>query len=174
MGNGQLADSDLVINVMHAEFLKLVHAPTPVTAVLIDGFPRKIDELTQWIQLTSLPSAVVYCNCDEEVIVKKLINRRMCSSCGKNYNSYKDEFLGPIVPTHDGRCDECGSELIQRSDDREEAIWNRLTVYSENEERIRQYFLKNVEIHRIVEIDSTSGREGLGKAVSSMSFFNNN
>ena len=168
MGKGHLADSDLVIKLMHAEILKLGDSPTPV---LIDGFPRKLDELERWRHLTCIPFAVVYCNCDVEVTVKKLINRRMCASCGKNYNLYKDHFIHAIVPKNKGRCDDCGNELIQRSDDQEEVIRNRLRIFSEEEDGIQRYLLKNVEMDRIVQVDSTRGKAGLEQAASRISNF---
>jgi adenylate kinase len=95
MDRGQLAESDLVIRLMHSAFTKLDDAST---SVLIDGFPRKVSELNRWTELTSHPDFVIICECDEDVRMRRLLGRRICKSCGAGYNMHEDSGL-PVIKT---------------------------------------------------------------------------
>ena len=73
---------------------------------------------------------------EDEKIVERLSSRRECSKCGAPYSTL---FNKPEV---EGKCDKCGGELIQRADDNEATIQNRLNVYHEQTEPIKAYYEK--------------------------------
>lgn len=94
---------------------------------LLDGFPRTLPQaraLDEFCQEHKAPLEIVlYCDCPEDVILERITNRRVCPACGKGYHMRN---LPPLVP---GVCDKCGSALIQREDDRESVVRNRLAGY---------------------------------------------
>ncbi|MFB3145994.1 MAG: adenylate kinase family protein, partial [Nitrospirales bacterium] len=72
-----------------------------------------------------------------EEVINRLSGRRSCSQCPEDYHV---EF---VPPKRDGVCDECGGELVQRSDDRKETVESRLTVYEEQTSPLIDYYRKN-------------------------------
>jgi adenylate kinase len=78
-----------------------------------------------------------------EEIIKRLSGRRVCRNCGATSHIIFDK------PKVDGVCDNCGGELYQREDDKEEVIANRLSVYSEQTEPIVAFY-KNLGILKAI------------------------
>jgi adenylate kinase len=72
----------------------------------------------------------------DQIIVERLTSRRLCKNCGAVYNI---RFLKPKV---EGKCDKCGGELYQRSDDNEDVIRNRLQIYKTQTEPVVAYYRK--------------------------------
>jgi len=70
----------------------------------------------------------------EDVLVRRLSGRRVCSACGANYH------VENMPPKIDGVCDKCGGAVIQREDDKLEAIRNRLKVYEEKTAPVIGYY----------------------------------
>ena len=94
---------------------------------LLDGFPRTaqqveiLDEILNRLQEKLDAAFLIHLN--EGEIIRRLSGRRICSQCATLYH------VSNKPPKRDGICDECGGALIQREDDREEVIKERLTVY---------------------------------------------
>jgi adenylate kinase len=105
---------------------------------ILDGFPRTIaqakslDVLLQELSPDYL--TVINIEVPEEEIINRLSSRRVCVQCGKTYN------LMLNVPPKDGKCEVCGGEIIQRDDDKEETIRNRLMVYKEKTQPLISYY----------------------------------
>lgn len=94
---------------------------------ILDGFPRTVpqaESLDRILRGTAPIDAVIYFEVPEDVIIARLTSRRTCNQCGYNYNMISDP------PPADG-CRICGGEVIQRDDDKEETVRNRLAVYHE-------------------------------------------
>ena len=91
---------------------------------ILDGFPRTVVQAKALEDITSIDK-VIYIKIDDDVIVKRLTGRRTCTDCGSMYNI---EYLKPKVAD---TCDACGSGLVQREDDKEETIKERLKVFHE-------------------------------------------
>ena len=70
----------------------------------------------------------------DEVIISRIINRRLCPSCGRGYN------LVSLQPKIEGVCDDCGTALYQRKDDNEETIKSRLEVYNRQTKPLIEYY----------------------------------
>ena len=96
---------------------------------LLDGFPRNVPQaetlkkmLLSWDTKLDVVLELVV---DDDEVVRRLSGRRTCRRCGRIWHM---SFDPPLVP---GVCDDCGGELFQRDDDREETIRHRLEVYQE-------------------------------------------
>ncbi|MEW6355767.1 MAG: adenylate kinase [Planctomycetota bacterium] len=90
---------------------------------LLDGFPRSMEQAKALDADSHSPDVVVYFDVDEETVVERLSNRRTCRSCGAIYH------LKYMPSKKEGKCDKCGGELFQRSDDQPKAIRERLRIY---------------------------------------------
>ncbi len=96
---------------------------------LLDGFPRNVPQaetlkkmLLAWDTRLDVVLELVV---DDDEVVRRLSGRRTCRQCGRIWHTSFDP------PTVAGVCDDCGSRLFQRDDDREETIRHRLEVYQE-------------------------------------------
>ena len=102
---------------------------------ILDGFPRTIPQADALAEMTELDAVVDFLLSREEV-VKRLSGRRLCPSTGRSYHI----IYNP--PKVEGKDDETGEDLIQRPDDREEAIVHRLEVYDAQTAPLIDYYKK--------------------------------
>lgn len=123
MDAGELVSDDIVLGMIRERLAK----PDAEKGFILDGFPRNLaqaESLDGVLDEIGAPlDAAVLMDVDFEVLLKRLTGRRTCAGCGRVYNVY---FFPPKT---DGVCDGCGGELIQRADDNEETIGQRLKVY---------------------------------------------
>ncbi len=107
---------------------------------VLDGFPRTIPQADVLdCELTKLGDKVDFAvNVDvpDENIVRRMSGRRACLKCGATYH------IEHIPPKTEGICDKCGSELVQREDDKPETVQNRLSVYHEQTQPLIDYYDK--------------------------------
>jgi adenylate kinase len=112
---------------------------------ILDGFPRTLPQaeaLDKIVQLDKVINLAV----SDDIIVKRLSNRRTCKQCGAIFN------IITVPPKEEGKCDKCSGELFQRDDDQEVSIRNRLEVYkNQTEPLIGFYKEKGI----IADIDSS-------------------
>lgn len=94
---------------------------------ILDGFPRTVkqaDKLEEMLEKKGREiDVVLQVETPDEVIVKRLSNRRVCSDCQEPYNCITKK------PEEKGTCDKCKGEIIQRDDDRKETVVKRLETY---------------------------------------------
>ena len=129
-----LASGGLVPDSVTIEMVRnRLSEPDCAKGFILDGFPRTIGQADALAQMTGL-DAVVDFRISREEVVKRLSGRRMCPSTGHIYHIL---FNPPKV---EGRDDETGEDLVQRPDDREEAIVHRLEVYEEQTEPLIAYY----------------------------------
>jgi len=125
MDRGELVPDEIVVALME-ERLAL---PDCEDGFILDGFPRNLSQAEALDQMLAEKRTgldhVLNVVVDAKTIIGRLSLRRSCPSCGAVYH-LKDK-----PPERDDLCDECGSELIQRSDDRPEIIRHRLEVHEE-------------------------------------------
>ena len=100
---------------------------------VLDGYPRNLSQVEYLDSVTDL-DYVFYLDVDEDELVRRLTGRRVCPDCGANYHVEFNQ------PEEEGVCDECGSELVQRDDDTEETVRERLRVYHENTEPVVEHY----------------------------------
>jgi adenylate kinase len=119
---------------------------------IFDGFPRTLAQaegLSKLLNEMNLEiDKVVNLNVDDSIIIDRLSARRMCRTCGFEYN------LKTRTPKVDGVCDIDGGELYQRSDDNEETIKNRLELYHNKTKPIEDFYRSN---GNLVDIDGAKG-----------------
>ena len=96
---------------------------------LLDGFPRTIPQAEALKALLAKLGEKLDCALEldmpRDVIMDRLTTRRTCNNCGEIYN------VKSKPPKVEGVCDVCGSQIVQRDDETEEAIENRLQVYND-------------------------------------------
>jgi adenylate kinase len=123
MNNGDLVPDEVIIGVI----LEEVGSDAAQDGFLLDGFPRTVDQAdaldAALAQLDRGLTAVLLIAAPDDEVVRRLSGRRMCAKSGHVYNVHTDP------PKHDEVCDQDGSRLIQRDDDREETVRKRLDVY---------------------------------------------
>ena len=130
---------------------------------ILDGFPRTIlqaDALSGILQEQEVTlDRVVYFVIPREEVVKRLSGRRSCSACSAVYH------VDYVPPKQEGRCDECGAALVQRSDDKRETVESRLVVYEEQTAPLIDYYR---EKHVLAELDGTGPVEEVGGRLSAL------
>ena len=117
---------------------------------LLDGYPRNVaqaEELDKILEELNIRlDTALNLEMDDNRLISRIMNRRLCSSCGRGYN------LLTLKPKQDGVCDICGSPLIQRKDDNVETVTNRLKIYNDHTKPLIDYYT-NKKI--LVEVDGT-------------------
>ena len=107
---------------------------------LLDGFPRTIaqaEALDAFLKENGIKlDAVLDVNVPAEILVRRMVGRRVCKTCGATYHV---EFNPSKV---EGVCDNCGSPLIQRADDTEATAKNRLAVYDNQTAPLLEFYKK--------------------------------
>ena len=109
---------------------------------VLDGYPRNLDQAEYLDEITDL-DVVAALDVSREELVDRLTGRRVCDECGTNFHV---EFDQPEEP---GVCDECGGELVQRDDDTEETVRERLSVFDENTQPVIEYYDEQGQLVRI-------------------------
>ncbi len=125
---------------------------------ILDGFPRTIAQAEALKGMTDL-DAVVNFELGREQIIKRLSGRRMCKSTGRIYHTEYDP------PKQEGIDDETGEPLIQREDDKPEAIEHRLDVYLEQTEPLIAFYKKE---GLLVDIDASLSPDSVMKQLISV------
>ncbi|MDD2374823.1 MAG: adenylate kinase [Eubacteriales bacterium] len=134
INNGQLVPDEITIE-MVADRLSQVDCEQ---GFLLDGFPRTIPQADalaailndKGIKLTGVINVTI----SDELVLKRLTSRRVCSQCGASYN------LISLPPEVDGICDKCGGQVVQRDDDHEETIKKRLETYHNQTKPLVDYY----------------------------------
>jgi adenylate kinase len=155
MDSGALVSDDLVIRLLQAN-INLTQSQ-----YIFDGYPRNIAQAQTLDKevLKSAPSIAVYFEIDMGKLVERLTNRRTCKSCGAIYN------LISTKPKITGKCDKCGGvDLVQRADDKEEVITNRLKVFQDTVNPVLKYYQ---DLGRLMRVDAEKSPDEIFNQISS-------
>ncbi|MCK9265706.1 adenylate kinase [bacterium] len=142
MDSGELVPDEIVIKMLKERISK----DNCKEGFILDGFPRT---LTQAEMLDNLIKEddevnVFYLKAEDDFLVNRLSNRRVCESCGKIYH------LVNHPPIKEGVCDICKGKVVQRKDDTEEVIRKRLGIYKTLTAPLIDYY-KNKGYFHIVD-----------------------
>jgi adenylate kinase len=147
MDAGGLVPDELIMGIMK-ERLKEDDCQA---GFLLDGFPRTIPQAEQLKTLLAdldiALDAAVNLEVPREVILDRLTTRRTCVDCGAIYN------VKSMPPKVEGVCDKCGGKVVQRDDETEEAISNRLDVYNEKTAPLVSFYAKE---GLLMDVNATS------------------
>ena len=116
MDAGGLVPDDVIIAIVKER----LQADDCRNGYILDGFPRTVPQAEALEGIASIDK-VVELDVADEVLIKRISGRRVCTKCGATYHI---SLLGDKTT-----CDNCGETLIQRNDDKAETVLNRLTVY---------------------------------------------
>ncbi|MDR3644607.1 MAG: adenylate kinase [Clostridia bacterium] len=127
---GDLVPDDIIIGIIK-ERLKEADC---AKGFILDGFPRTVPQAQALDAMGVRIDRVIEISVCDERIVARMSGRRVCGNCGASYHTvYKPS-------KSEGICDLCGSALIQRKDDRQETVLDRLKVYHTQTEPLKGYY----------------------------------
>lgn len=157
IATGALLSDEIVVGIVKERLTQ----PDCQNGFILDGFPRTIPQAEALDALGVKIDCVLSLEVSDETIVERMSGRRSCPGCGATYHVVYN-------PTKDGtHCDVCGAELTQRSDDKPETVKNRLQVYHEQTEPLKEYYrnkqiLKSVKGQSSIEETTKLVKEALG------------
>ncbi len=129
---GKLVPDDVVIGIIKERLAK----DDCANGFILDGFPRTIPQAEALDAMGVVIDKVIDIEVPDEKIVARMSGRRVCGECGTSYHLlYKK-------PEKEGVCNVCGGALIQRKDDHPDTVLDRLNVYHEQTEPLKDYYSK--------------------------------
>lgn len=142
MRAGELVPDDVVIEVMDH---RMSQDGTKQKGFILDGFPRTAAQAEALFDLLGPDrlDMAIDLQVPTEVVLRRLAARRWCQECGANYSVESP-------PAADWTCDRCGGDVVQREDDREDAIARRLRLYEQETEPLVAWYLSR---DRLVAVD---------------------
>ena len=144
MDAGGLVPDEITIGML----IDRIHEPDCADGYVLDGFPRTIPQAESLREALSESGEkidfAVNADVPDEEIVSRMGGRRSCSKCSATYHTV---FHAPVK---EGICDECGSKLVCRDDDKPETVLRRLKVYHEQTQPLIDFYtadgvLRNVD-----------------------------
>lgn len=156
MSAGQLVPDDIMIGIVH----EVLAAPRHAHGFILDGFPRTLAQAKAlsktFDELDIDDYKVINFEVDDEEIVRRLSNRLVCRKDGTIFNA---EIDGVTAGTS---CPNCGGELYQRDDDKEETVRKRLKVYHISTAPVIEYYKAGGVV---VNIDGTSSIDVVNREI---------
>ncbi len=153
---GKLVPDELTVS-MVLERLKVTDCET---GVVLDGFPRNLKQAEALDKALDEQNRaidwVIYIKVSEEEVLRRLGGRWICRRCQSPYHATDSP------PRIQGRCDRCGGELYQRSDDNIKTIKRRLAVYTQDTEPLIDYYAQR---GKLVEVDGEGGPGSVGERI---------
>lgn len=143
MSKGELVPDGVVV----AMVMERLAEADAAKGFILDGFPRTRAQAealagalaAQGLQLDAVVDLII----DDELVVRRLVERRSCPACGALYH------LSWNAPAIEGKCDQCGGTLVKRDDDDETTVRHRLEVYHQDTEVLESYY---EEIGQLVRV----------------------
>ena len=136
MDRGVLVPDELTVRIL----LDRVAQEDCKNGYILDGFPRNIPQAEvldkALAELGDKVDVAIDMEVPDENIIRRMAGRRACTACGATYH------IENVPPKKEGICDKCGEALIQRDDDKEETVKNRLNVYHEQTQPLIEFYAK--------------------------------
>ncbi len=155
MDAGDLVPDEVVVGMVGDR----LDDPDADAGFCLDGFPRTVAQAEALDGLLAARDApldvVVRMAVEVDAVVERLSGRRTCTGCGAIFHASFDP------PSTEGVCDRCGGELIQREDDHEDVVRNRLEVYAEQTAPLEGFYAERgllVDVEALGDLDVVTER----------------
>ncbi len=139
MKEGKLVPDDVVIGIIKDR----LGQDDCKNGFILDGYPRTREQAKALERIVDI-DIVINLILPDDIIVEKTLARRICEKCGAIYNvadiNRDGISMPPLLTKQEGVCDKCGGKLIQRKDDNEKTIRNRLQIYRDQSEPLIEYY----------------------------------
>jgi len=146
MESGKLVPDEIVLGMVEER----VARPDCAAGFVLDGFPRTLPQAERLEEiLSSLPlhrALAVNLAVDDDAVVRRIASRRTCKVCGAIYGGDAKQTRVP------GKCDACDGELVERPDDREEVVRQRLATYHEQTRPLIEFYRRRGQL---LELDGS-------------------
>jgi adenylate kinase len=140
MDSGALVPDEIIIEMMAKAIEK-----APAAGFILDGFPRTVNQAVELDKALAARGrqidVVLNLQIDDGVIIERITGRRSCPVCGAVYH------IENLKPKTEGICDNDGAELVQRPDDTEQVLANRLEAYHQQTEPLVDYYKKSSTVY---------------------------
>lgn len=137
---GQLVPDEIVI----AMLKERIEQPDCQEGYILDGFPRTIAQAQALEEMGITIDRVIDLHVEDQVIVERLSGRLVCGECGASYH------IQYSPPKEANICDRCNNTLSRRQDDEPATILERLRVYHEQTEPLREYYESRGKLYRVI------------------------
>jgi adenylate kinase len=148
MDKGQLVPDSIVIGMVEEVLQK------GVKNFILDGFPRTVAQAealdTLLNKMTLSIGKAIFLEVPMEILMDRLTGRRVCKNCGAVYH-----IVSKPTKT-EGKCDNCGGEVVQRNDDKAEVIGTRLKAYQEFTSPLKEFYKKS---GKYIQVDGNRDTE---------------
>lgn len=157
MDAGKLVPDDLVIGIV----VERLAQPDCANGYILDGVPRTLPQAEALDKHGVQFDHVLSIEIEDSVIEERMGGRRVCPDCGTPFH------VVSRPPRQEGVCDNCGGILMQRNDDKPETVRDRLSIYHQDTEPLKDYYaakglLLPIENQPTIEATSAVIAEALG------------
>ena len=149
MEEGKLVPDDVVIGIIKERLAQ----DDCRNGFILDGFPRTVPQAQALDAMGIEIDRVIDIEVADEAIEKRMGGRRVCEKCGASYH------VEVKLPKQEGVCDRCGGGLVIRKDDQPETVRDRLAVYHQQTEPLKDYYAKTGKLKIVVgqqELEETT------------------
>ena len=144
--SGNLVPDEVVIGIIKERLAK----DDCAKGFILDGFPRTIPQAEALETMGIVIDKVVDIEVPDESITERMAGRRVCPKCGSSFHVVTKK------PAKEGICDRCGAELVQRKDDKPETDADRLKVYHDQTEPLKDFYAARGKLAEVDGIGSVS------------------
>lgn len=150
MQSGKLVSDEIILKLLDTKLAEISNE----VGVILDGFPRNLEQVAKSKQYKYLNAAVeedtcvIYLSVKYDLAIKRIVGRISCPKCGHVYNDMIEENQ----PTVKGICNDCQTALTKRSDDNEDTFKVRYETYLEQTEPLIAYYKEKGVLY---EVDSS-------------------
>ena len=142
MDSGALVPDEIIVEMMAGAIKKASKA-----GFVLDGFPRTVNQAEELdnalVSNGQKIDAVLNLKINDEMVARRMTGRRSCPKCGEVYH------IENLRPKIEGKCDNDGTELIQRPDDKLEVVANRLKTYHQQTAPVVNYYKNSNTVYDV-------------------------